>query len=90
MFGAVTYKPADIIVVDEVIGAGDALFFKKAEARARELFKQSSILVLSTHSPDITYELCNRAILMSRGEIIMDGTPKDVWAEYHEILEREG
>ena len=76
--------------MDEVIGAGDALFFKKAEARARELFKQSNILVLSSHSPEITYELCNRAILMSRGEIIMDGTPKDVWDEYHDILEQEG
>jgi len=27
---------------------------------------------------------------MARGEIIMDGTPKDVWAEYHDILAREG
>ena len=90
MFGAVTYKPADIIVVDEVIGAGDAKFFKKAEARARELFKQSSIFVLSSHSPDITYELCNRAILMSRGEILLDGTPKDVWDKYHSILASEG
>ncbi|MDA8707877.1 ATP-binding cassette domain-containing protein [Hellea sp.] len=90
MFGAVTYKPADIIVVDEVIGAGDAKFFKKAEARARELFKKSNILVLSTHSPDITYELCNRAIMMNRGEITMDGTPKEVWDAYHEILANEG
>lgn len=85
MFGAMTYKTSDILIVDEVIGAGDAQFFKKAQERAKAIFEQSKILVLSTHSPEITYELCNRAILMVQGNIVLDDTPENVWAEYHRI-----
>lgn len=85
MFGAMTYKTADILIVDEIIGAGDTQFFKKAQLRAQSIFEQSKILVLSTHSPEITYELCNRAILMVQGKIILDDTPENVWAAYNRI-----
>lgn len=83
MFGAMTYQPADIMIVDEIIGAGDASFVKKAQARSMSLYEQSNILVLSTHAPQITYELCNRAILMERGKIVADGAPHDIWKFYH-------
>ena len=86
MFGAATYKSSDIIVVDEIIGAGDSDFFNKAAARAKALFKSSKILLLSSHSPEITYELCNKAILMSKGSIVASGTPKEVWTEYRRLL----
>lgn len=85
MFGAMTYKSSDILIVDEIIGAGDAVFFKKAQQRAKEIFKKSKILVLSTHSPEITYELCNRAILMVQGKILMDDTPQNVWKLYEKF-----
>lgn len=85
MFGAMTYKTSDILIVDEIIGAGDAVFFKKAQERARQIFEQSKILVLSTHSPEITYELCNRAILMVQGKIYMDDTPEKVWKMYEKF-----
>lgn len=85
MFGAMTYKSSDILIVDEIIGAGDAVFFNKAQERARSIFKQSKILVLSTHSPEITYELCNRAILMVQGKILADDTPENVWKLYEKF-----
>jgi len=85
MFGAMTYKSSDILIVDEIIGAGDSVFFKKAQERARKIFQESKILVLSTHSPEITYELCNRAILMVKGKIIMDDTPQNVWRMYEKF-----
>ena len=89
MFGAATYKSSDIIVVDEIIGAGDSNFFNKAAARAKALFKSSKILLLSSHSPEITYELCNKAILMSKGSIVASGTPKEVWVEYRKLLAKD-
>jgi len=85
MFGAMTYKSSDILIVDEIIGAGDSVFFRKAQERARNIFKKSKILVLSTHSPEITFELCNRAILMVQGKIYMDDTPENVRKMYEKF-----
>lgn len=82
MFGAMTYKSTDILVVDEIIGAGDSAFFKKAQERAKKLFQQSKILILSSHAPEITYELCNRAIWLDQGKILCDGQPEEVWEKY--------
>ncbi len=86
MFGTMTYKSADIMVIDEIIGAGDARFFSKAQQRAEALFKTSKILLLSSHAAEVTYELCNRAIWLENGTIAMDGSPRDVWDAYRASL----
>lgn len=82
MFGAMTYKSSDILVVDEIIGAGDNAFFQKAQERAKKLFEESKILILSSHAPEITFELCNRAIWLDQGKIVYEGSPQDVWDKY--------
>ena len=82
MFGAVTYKPQEILVVDEVISAGDAHFVEKAKERAMGLFKESKILVLASHSSDVLFELCDRLIWIDSGQVIDDGEPFEVWHKY--------
>lgn len=72
----------DILVIDEMFGAGDAAFMKKAEARMADLIANSAILVFASHMPALLEQFCNRALLLERGEITMDGPVKEVHQKY--------
>lgn len=74
-------KP-DILLLDEVVAAGDAAFLKKANERMHEMVDISKIMLLVTHSMDSAMEMCNRCIWMERGKILMDGTPDEVVRRY--------
>ncbi|KRA65881.1 hypothetical protein ASD79_00940 [Caulobacter sp. Root655] len=81
-FGLATARPKDILVLDEVIGAGDAFFIEKAGDRIRSLVQQARIMVLATHSADILVNFCNRAVWVDQGVIRADGDPAEVWHLY--------
>ena len=81
-FGISTSIRGDIILLDEVIGAGDASFFKKAKERMVKLIKEAKILVLVSHDLGSIKEFCTRTIWMDHGQIVEDGNPDDVTAHY--------
>lgn len=81
-FGLATSVNRDILVVDEVIGAGDALFVQKAAARVRSLFERTKILILATHAGAIASQLCNKSIWLEGGRVVASGEPKAVWDAY--------
>jgi ABC-type polysaccharide/polyol phosphate transport system ATPase subunit len=81
-FALATSVEREIIIVDEVIGAGDALFVEKAGRRVRALFERARILVLATHAGQIASQLCNKAIWLDGGRVIMAGEPDTVWDAY--------
>lgn len=81
-FSVSTAIRPDILLLDEAMAAGDAAFIQKAQMRMREMMQKSKILVLVTHGMEAAIELCNRCIWLDRGEILMDGDPKDVTAAY--------
>lgn len=81
-FALATSVARDILVVDEVIGAGDALFVDRAAERMKALFNRTKILVLATHSGDIAQKLCNRAAWIDCGKLVMEGSPAEVWDAY--------
>mgnify|MGYP003629800226 CR=1 FL=1 len=82
LFAAMTYSVSEILVVDEIIGAGDSFFFTKAKARAEQIFKKSNVFVMATHSEEILVEMCDRAIHLHRGRVVDDGKPAEVWRRY--------
>jgi ABC-type polysaccharide/polyol phosphate transport system ATPase subunit len=82
MFALATSVPRDILIVDEIIGAGDALFVEKAAERVRSLFSKAKILVLATHAGEIASQMCNRALWMDSGRPVMAGAPDAVWDAY--------
>jgi len=83
-----TIKP-DILLLDEVVGAGDAAFLQKANRRMHEMVDISKIMVLVTHSMDSACEMCNRCIWMERGKILMDGIPAEVTQAYLTSIKKE-
>lgn len=82
-FAISTSVQGDILLIDEVLSAGDINFQKKAKARMTSLMEKAKILVLVLHDMSTIKEICNRTILMDHGEIIADGRPDEVVKEYY-------
>jgi ABC-2 type transport system ATP-binding protein/lipopolysaccharide transport system ATP-binding protein len=82
-FAISTSITPDILLMDEWIGAGDASFMKKAQARLQNLLGRTGILFIASHSEAIVKDNCTRAIWLEHGSIRADGLPEEVWREYH-------
>lgn len=81
-FAVSTCISGEILLLDEVVGAGDAAFQKRAKKRILELMDEAKIMVFVTHDLDMMQEVCNRTIVLEHGRIIFDGPPKDAMNTY--------
>lgn len=79
-FATVTAMESGILLMDEVIGTGDAAFMDKAEKRLNEFMNRSKIIVLASHSENVIKKFCNKALLLEHGQIIAEGSPETVIA----------
>lgn len=68
-FAITTSVNPEILLIDEVFSAGDEDFIEKARLRMISLFNQSNIVVMATHSYDVTREFCNKALILENGGI---------------------
>ncbi|CCJ85090.1 ABC transporter related [Cronobacter dublinensis 582] len=68
-FAISTAVKPEILLLDEVIGAGDASFMEKARKRIKELIASVGILVFSSHSENDVKMFCNKGIVLDAGEI---------------------
>ncbi len=73
-FAISTAVKPDILLLDEVIGAGDASFMERARRRIGELIESVGILIFSSHSEQDVRDFCNRGIVLDAGNIVFDGT----------------
>ncbi len=69
-FAISTAMKSDILLIDEGIGAGDQEFQEKAYDRIVNLFTRTSIVLLSSHSPQLIDRYCNRRLRMEHGRIV--------------------
>jgi ABC-type polysaccharide/polyol phosphate transport system ATPase subunit len=83
-FGLSTALAPDILLVDEVIGAGDAGFIDKAKKRMQSYVNQSNIMVFSSHANDLVRQFCNRVLWLEHGHVKMIGNTDEVMAAYEE------
>jgi ABC-type polysaccharide/polyol phosphate transport system ATPase subunit len=78
---AVNVDP-DILILDEVIAVGDQAFQAKCREKIYE-FKEAGKTMLSvSHAAATLHDLCERAIWLDHGQVVMDGPLDDVLAEY--------
>ena len=84
-FAISTAVGGDILLLDEVIGAGDANFMAKAKKRISDLIEQSEILVLASHDFSALTAICERGLVFHYGEIVFDGPITNAIAEYRRI-----
>jgi ABC-type polysaccharide/polyol phosphate transport system ATPase subunit len=77
-FSIATAVDPDILLLDEVLATGDATFREKSKGRVIELVKGAKAVVLVTHDMNWVREYCNRAVLLERGEVILEASPEEV------------
>ncbi len=89
-FSVATAHRPDVLIVDEALSVGDAYFQHKSFARIREFRKAGTTLLIVTHDRYAIQTICDRAILLSRGKLVMQGDPVEVMDFYNAMLaERE-
>ncbi len=81
-FAISTSVRGEIMLVDEVLSAGDANFQKKARERMLNIMEQAKILVLVLHDMNTIQAVCNRVVLLQKGEIVADGAPDEIVDQY--------
>jgi ABC-type polysaccharide/polyol phosphate transport system ATPase subunit len=79
-FSIATAVDPDILLLDEVLATGDAQFREKSKDRVIEIVRAAKAVVLVTHDMGWVEEYCNRAILLEKGQIILEGPPSAVVA----------
>jgi len=82
-FAITTGVRPPILLMDEMISAGDAGFVEKASQRLHDVISSASILVISSHVQNVIQEFCNRVLWLEHGKVVMDGKPDEVLAAYH-------
>jgi lipopolysaccharide transport system ATP-binding protein len=73
----------EILVIDEALAVGDVGFQARCFAKINELRQQGVTLLFVSHSPGAVTQLCNRAILLDRGELLLLGTPYQTISAYN-------
>jgi lipopolysaccharide transport system ATP-binding protein len=81
-FAISTQFQPDILLVDEVFGAGDAAFARQALDRMLQMVSNAGIFVIATHDLALVEGVCQRAIWMHGGKVECDGPAAAVVAEY--------
>lgn len=85
-FSVATAIRPDILIVDEALSVGDAYFQHKSFERIREFRKLGSTLLIVSHDKQAIQSICDRAILLSRGQIAMEGEPEAVMDFYNALM----
>lgn len=73
---------ADILVIDEILSAGDFEFQKKAALRIIELVQTAKMAMVVTHNPSFVEKFCNKALWLEEGKIKAFGNPLEVANDY--------
>ena len=73
----------DILIIDEALSVGDAFFQHKCIRKIKEMKERGVTLLFVSHSIESVIELCDEAILLENGSLVMQGDTKSVAKEYY-------
>lgn len=85
-FAIAVHVEPDVLVVDEALSVGDEAFQRKCHARIQKIRDDGATILFVSHSAGHVTEVCNRAILLDRGELLAIGPAKHVVSRYQKLL----
>ena len=85
-FAAAINIDPEILIVDEALSVGDVLFQARCFAKFRQFREKGVTIIFVTHALDLVATHCDRALLLDRGALIAEGTPKPVVDEYNRLI----
>ncbi|WP_144714068.1 polysaccharide ABC transporter ATP-binding protein [Curtobacterium pusillum] len=86
-FAVAVHTDPDVLLVDEVLAVGDEAFQRKCLDRIRSFQEQGKTIIIVTHSLSQVQEMCDRAILLNKGKVLVDGDPVEAVAAFRDVLE---
>ena len=89
-FSVAVHSDPQILLVDEVLAVGDVAFQLKCLDRMRALREGGATIVIVSHSMHAIRLLCPRAILLDRGQLVLDSDAEAVVARHHQLLSGSG
>ena len=85
-FSVATAIRPDVLIVDEALSVGDAYFQHKSFERIREFRKKGTTLLIVSHDKGAIQSICDRAILLSKGKVLLEGKPETVLDYYNAAI----
>lgn len=87
-FAIATSIQPEILLVDEIFGAGDKYFRRKAEERISRLFDGAGILLMANHSEVVLRQYCQKVLWLDNGRVYRFGSAEEVLEEYCETKKK--
>jgi ABC-type polysaccharide/polyol phosphate transport system ATPase subunit len=81
-FAIATSIDPEVLLIDEVLSVGDMAFQEKARARMREMVDRAHLMVMVTHDLESVPKVCNRAVWLDHGHMMMEGPTEEVIDAY--------
>lgn len=88
-FAVATAFTPDLLIVDEALAVGDSYFQHKSFDRMRRFREEGTSIMLVSHSPGDVKALCDRVILLEKGQVLKDGAPDEVIDFYNALIARK-
>lgn len=83
-FSIAAHLDPDILLLDEVLAVGDYAFQEKCKQRIAEMHRQGTTMVFISHDLNAVRSVCQRVLLLQRGEVVAEGSPDEVIRKYTE------
>ena len=88
-FAVAIHVDADVLLIDEILGVGDAAFQAKCFQKLKEIKANGTTIVIVSHSLGQIEEICEKSYWIKDGRICLEGEPKAVHKEYMEYMEQK-
>ena len=85
-FAIATAVKPDVLILDEVLSVGDAAFKEKSEQRILDMMSDGVTVLFVSHSTDRVRKLCNKAIILTSGQIVANGEVNEICDLYTEMI----
>ncbi len=86
-FSVAAQMPAPILLIDEVLAVGDVSFQRKCLDFLEDIKKQRKrTIIFVSHAEEQVKEFCDRVLLLDKGKIVLDGSPREAFGSYHVLL----
>ena len=86
---AINAEP-DILVIDEALAVGDEAFQRKCFSRIQAIKESGGTILFVSHSATHVIELCDYAVLLDHGDLLLYGKPKSIITNYHKLIYAPG
>ena len=85
-FAVATATDPHILILDEALSTGDAQFRERGQKRMVEIREQAGCVMFVSHSMSEIRDMCTRVVWLDQGDLLMDGDPETVTAEYETFM----